>query len=449
MSIEKNKEYVVNIIDQGFEGEGIAKIDNFTIFVPGAIKGEKIKILIVKVNKSFAYGKILEILESSSARNTCVDCSTYKRCGGCNLRHVKYENTLEFKTNMVKNTLKKALNRDIEVKNIIGMENPYYYRNKLQYPVGIENDKPVIGVYANRTHTIIPTESCFIQDEKSQEIANDVFKFIVEKGIKPYNEKDGSGSIRHLLIKVGKKTGDIMLVLVVNNDFKQEADLVDFITAKHKITTVVKNINRENTNVILGKKNVVLYGNGYIQDILGEYKFNISTMAFYQVNPIQTEKLYNTAINLANLTGNEVVYDLYCGIGTISIFLSKHAKKVYGIEIVKEAIDDAKQNAKNNGIENIEFMAGDVEKLLPTILEKDTPDVVFVDPPRKGLDNTSIQNLLKIEPEKIVYISCNPATLARDLNLLEEKYNITEIQPVDLFPFTSHCEVIACLKLKK
>jgi len=447
MSIEKNKKYIVDIVDNGIEGEGIAKIDNFIIFVPNAIKGEKIKILIVKVNKNYGYGKILDILIPAKCRNNDIDCNTYKRCGGCNLRHIKYEDTLKLKKYIVENTLKKALNRDIIINNIIGMDNPYFYRNKLQYPVGIVNNEPVMGVYANRTHDIIPTEKCFIQDEKSQIISLDIFNFLNNKDI-PYDERTRNGTVRHIIVKVGKNTGEIMIIIVVNDDLKCEKELVDYLVNKYRVTTIVKNINKCNTNVILGKQNIVLYGNGYIEDKLGEYRFLISPLSFYQINPVQTEKLYNTAISMAKLGKNEVVYDLYCGIGTISIFVAKYVKKVYGIEIVNEAIDYAKKNAEINNVHNVEFMAGNVEIVLPNLLNKEIPDVVFVDPPRKGLDSESIKNIMKIRPKKIIYISCNPATLARDLKIFDEVYNINEVQPVDMFPFTSHVECVSVLELK-
>ena len=447
--IEKNQEYIVDIIDNGVEGEGIAKIDGFTIFVPNAIKGEKVRILIVKVNKNFGYGKILEILSISNKRNTKVDCTTYKQCGGCNLRHINYKDTLLIKNDVVKNTLKKALGRELPVEDIIGMEQPMYYRNKLQYPVGLINGETVMGVYANRTHRIIPTEVCFIQDKRSQEIARDVLEFIKHNNILPYNEETQTGVVRHIIVKVAKNTNEVMIVLVVNDEVTIDDEFVKWICSKHEITTIVKNINKENTNVILGKENVVLYGNGYIQDILGNYKFNISALSFYQVNPIQTEKLYKKAIELAKLNGDEVAFDLYCGIGTISIFLADHVKKVYGIEIVDDAVINAKQNAVLNKISNVDFIAGTVEDILPEILKKDIPDIVFVDPPRKGLDENTIDILLNIKPKKVIYISCNPATLARDLKLLEQMYDIRDIQPVDMFPFTSHVETISLLTIKK
>ena len=451
--IKKNNEYIVDIIDNGFEGEGIAKIDNFTVFVKGAIKGERVKILILKVNSSYAFAKILEIITPSEYRCS-EDCSTYKRCGGCDLRHISYEKTLDMKRNMVQALVNKTLANKLEVNKTIGMEEPYNYRNKAQYPVGVNKQgEPIFGVFANRTHEIIPMESCKIQTKISEDIAKYILDFIKENNIKVYDEKTNKGVFRHIIVKVGMKTKEVMCVLVINEDkIKNEKTLVNGLVEHFpEIKTVVKNINDKNTNVILGNKNIVLYGDGYIEDKLGEFMFKISPMSFYQINPVQTEKLYDLAVKGAGLTGNEEIFDLYCGIGTIGIFASKYAKKVYGIEIVPQAIEDAKENAKINNITNAEFMVGDVEFALSELIEKRNvrPDVVFVDPPRKGLDNTTIQNLIKVAPKKIVYISCNPATLVRDLKLLEEKYEVKEMTPVDLFPFTKHCEVVSILKLKK
>ena len=451
MKIKKNEEYIVDIIDNGFEGEGIAKIDGFTIFIPNCIKGEKVRILIVKVLKSHAFGKILEIIESSENRVE-VDCKTYKRCGGCDLRHVKYEKTLEMKQNAVQSLVNKTLKNKIEVEKTIGMENPYFYRNKAQYPVGLDKNKePVIGVFANRTHEIIPIEECFIQNRESQEIAKFVLDFIKENKIPVYDEKTRKGVIRHIITKIGIKTKEIMLVLVVNDSkIPKEEELVKRVTEKFKnVKTIVKNINNKNTNVIMGNKNINLYGEGYISDILGNYEFKISPHSFYQVNPIQAEKLYNIGIEEAKISKNDIVFDLYCGIGTISIFMAKYAKKVYGIEIVEEAVKDAKENAKINKVENTEFIAGDVEVVLDDLINNKNiiPDVIMFDPPRKGLDNKSIENVLKISPKKMVYISCNPATLVRDLAKLEEKYEIKTIKPVDMFPFSKHVECCAVLSL--
>lgn len=450
--VQKNKEYVVDIIDYGCDGEGIAKIDNFTIFIPGAMKDEKVKILMVKVNASHAFGKVLEIISSSDARQNA-ECDTYKRCGGCNLRHIKYEETLTLKRNMVQNLMNKTLNKKVIVKEMIGMEKPFFYRNKAQYPVGYnKNGEIVTGVYAARTHEIIKLTSCAIQMPISQEIAKFVINFMKENRISAYNENTVKGAIRHIVVKVGLHTDEVMCVLVTNEKtIRNEAKLVEELKTKFpQIKTIVKNINQKNTNVIMGYENEILYGNGYIQDKLGDFTFNISPLSFYQINPIQTEKLYNTAIKGANLKKEDIVLDLYCGIGTIGSFASPYVKQVYGIEIIEQAIQDAKENAKLNKIENIKFYCGDVEEVLENILDKENiiPNVVFVDPPRKGLDKHTIQNILNLKPERFIYISCNPATLMRDLKEFEEAYEIQEIQPVDMFPFTSHVETIVVLKLK-
>lgn len=453
MEIKKNEEYVVDIIDNGMEGEGIAKIDDFVIFIPGAIKDEKVKILIVKVLKTHAYGKLLEIIEKSPYRVE-EDCLTYKRCGGCSLRHIDYEETLNIKQKNVQNLVYKTFGENsIDVEKTIGMGNPYHYRNKAQYPVGLDKAGEIqIGVFAGRTHEIIPMKKCFIQNTIAEKIAFCIYKFIKEKKIKAYNEENGTGILRHIVIKVGLRTHEIMCILVLNGKkMPYESDLVDMLVKEYNIKTIVKNINEKNTNVILGKENIVLHGDGYIYDILGDYTFKISPMSFYQVNPVQAEVLYNIAIEMANLNKEDILFDLYCGIGTIGIFASSYVKKVYGIEIVEEAIKDAKENAKINNIENIEFYAGDVEKIFSNLIEKKQiyPDVIIVDPPRKGLDKNTINNILAVEPEKVVYISCNPATMVRDMKLLEEKYAVNEIRPVDMFPFTSHVECVAVLQLKQ
>ena len=453
MSIQKNQEYIVDIIDNGFEGEGIAKIDNFTIFIPETIKGEKVRVLIVKVLSSHGFGKVIEILEKSQARQD-VDCNTYKRCGGCNLRHVKYEETLKMKQNAVQSLVNKTLKNKLQIKETVGMENPLHYRNKAQYPIGInKKGEPVIGVFANRTHEVIPIDNCLIQNKKSEEIAKFIIEFIKEKNISIYDEKKGKGLVRHIVTKVGIKTGEIMCVIVINgHKIPNENELVENLKTRYpEIKAIVKNINMKNTNVILGQENINLYGNGYIEDILGEYKFKISPLSFYQVNPVQAEKLYNLGVSMAEITKNDVVFDLYCGIGTISLFMSKFAKKVYGIEIVEEAVKMAKENAQNNNVSNTEFFAGDVEIVLDDLINNKglKADVVMFDPPRKGLDKKSIDNILNIRPKKIVYISCNPATLIRDLADFENEYDIKTIIPVDMFPFTSHVECVTVLYAKE
>ena len=450
--IKKNEEYIVDILDNGFEGEGITKIDNFTIFVPGAIKGEKVKILIVKILSSYGYGKLLEVIKSSENRQE-VDCKTYKRCGGCNLRHIKYEYTLKMKQNAVQSLVNKTLKNKVNVMRTIGMENPYNYRNKAQYPFGIDkNGKPIVGIFANRSHEIIQMENCLIQKNVSEEISKTVLEYIKNNKISVYNETTRKGLFRHITIKIGVKTDEIMCIFVINGkQIPHEDELVQILIQKYpNIKTIVKNVNTKNTNVILGTENIVIYGDGFITDILGNYKFKISPLSFYQVNPLQAEKLYNIGVEAAEINKNDIVFDLYCGIGTISLFMSKYAKKVYGIEIVEQAIEDAKQNAKLNNVKNTEFIAGDVEFVLDDLInnKKIIPNVVMVDPPRRGLDNKSIENILKIHPDRFVYISCNPATLVRDLSKFEEVYNIQKIQPVDMFPYTSHIECVAVMKIK-
>lgn len=450
--VEKNKEYIVDILDNGYEGEGIAKIDNYTIFIPGTIKGEKVKILIVKVNSSHAFGKIVDVIEKSTSRMDS-DCVTYKRCGGCNLRHMKYKDTLELKRNTVQNLVNKTLQTNLEVKETIGMEKPYHYRNKAQFPVGYnKNNDLVTGVYANRSHDIIETNGCFIQNEQSEKIAKFIIQFMKKYNIAAYDEKNRTGIVRHIVVKVGIKTNEIMCIIVVNQEkLPKEEELVEELLKQFSnIKTIIKNVNCKNTNVILGNHNINLYGDGYIYDILGEYTFEISPLSFYQINPIQTEKLYNKAIELAKLNKNDVVLDLYCGIGTIGIFTSEFVKKVIGVEIVEQAVENAKKNANINNVDNIEFFCGDVEDVLDKLINVDKikPNVIFVDPPRKGLDNRTIQNIIKVSPEKVIYISCNPATLVRDLKELEEYYEIGEIQPLDMFPFTNHVECCSVLYLK-
>lgn len=317
----------------------------------------------------------------------------------------------------------------------------------------IKKESQQFGAFANRTHEIIPIHKCYIQNEETENLAKFIFNFIVKNKISIYNEKTGRGLIRHIVTKIGIKTNEIMCIIIINGrEIPKEKELVKEITSHfEQVKTIVKNINTKNTNVILGKENINLYGEGYITDKLGDYTFKISPLSFYQVNPTQAEKLYNIGVKGANITKEDVVFDLYCGIGTISLFMAKYAKEVYGIEIVEEAIEAAKENAKINKIDNTKFIAGDVEKILDDLInnKKIIPDIIMVDPPRRGLDSKSIGNILKIKPKKLVYISCNPATLVRDLEKLEELYQIEFIKPVDMFPFTSSVECCSVLQLKK
>ena len=451
--VSKNKEYVVDIMDNGFEGEGIAKIDNFTIFIPNTIKGERVRIIIVKVLSSHAFGKLIEILKASPVRET-EDCQTYKRCGGCQQRHIKYDETLKIIQNAVQSLVNKTLKQKIEVEEPLGMENPYHYRNKAQYPLGINKEgKPVMGVFANRTHEIIPIQNCLIQNKQAEEVAKFIFDFIVKNKISIYDEKKQKGLMRHIVTKIGIKTEEIMCILVINgNQIPQEKELINQVIMHFpNVKTIVKNINKQNTNVILGKENIPIYGDGFIKDKLGEFVFKISPLSFYQVNPIQAQRLYQIGVDAAQITKQDIVFDLYCGIGTISLFMAPFAKSVYGIELVEEAVYAARENALINKIDNAQFIAGDVEKILDDLINKQKiiPDIVMVDPPRKGLDRRSIDNILRIFPKRLVYISCNPATLVRDLSALEGLYEIKRLKPVDMFPFTSHVECVAVLQLKQ
>lgn len=446
MNINKNDEFIVDIIDYGADGEGIAKIDGYTIFVIGAMKNEKCKIHITKVLKTHAFAKIIEIIQKSENRIE-PDCKTYKRCGGCQLRHIKYEETLKIKQEKVQNLVDKMINSRLEnkivVNNTIGMENPLYYRNKAIFPISANGE---VGIYAERSHDVIPIAECKIQTTKAQEIA----KYILKNwNSSIYDEKTGKGLLRNIMIREGFETGEIMLVLVQNGE-KNTLSVEDITSKFPEIKTIVINVNTKNTNVVLSNENIIIYGNGYILDKLGDYTFKISPNSFYQVNPVQTEKLYNLAINEAKLNKNDILCDLYCGIGTIGIFASKFVKKVYGIEIVDQAIKDAKENAKINNIDNVEFIAGDVETVFDKLLKENVkPDVIIVDPPRKGLDDTTIENLNKLKLNRLVYVSCNPATLMRDLQKLMEVYEIKSITPTDCFCYTSHVECVAVLELKQ
>lgn len=441
--IQKNEDFEVEILDNGIEGEGIAKIDGYTTFIKGALKGEKAKIKIVKANKDYGYGKLLELIEISKNREEPI-CKVFNRCGGCNLQHMNYETQLELKENLVRNTLKKALGREVEVEKIIGMGVPYHYRNKAQYPVS--NGK--IGFYADRSHELIENEVCYIQDETTDRLAKDAFKLLKEKNT-CYDEKTKKGNLRHIMTRIGKNTGELMLVIVTNEEKINGIEkIVSELTNKYKdLISIIQNINNEDTNVIMGKKCITLYGEDYIVDSLGEYNFKISPLSFYQVNPVQTEILYNVAKQFADLSKDDVVYDLYCGIGTISIFVADSVRMVYGVEIVEEAVEDAKINARINEIDNVRFYAGPAEKLVPEMYQKGmTANVVFVDPPRKGCDENLLNTIIDMKPEKVVYISCNPATLGRDLKyLLDNGFELKRVQPVDLFPMTSHVENVALL----
>ena len=447
-NVKKNDELIVDVIDYGANGEGIAKINGYTIFVMGALKGEKCKIHILKILKTHAFAKVIQIIEKSSKRVE-PDCSTSNKCGGCDLRHIKYSETLKIKQEKVQNLVNKMLKNKVKVNETVGMENPTFYRNKAIYPV--TQDKKV-GIFAKRSHNIIPTNECKIQSKISQEIS----KYILDNWKDSiYDEETGKGLLRNIMVREGFKTDEIMLVLVQNgekNVFETNSKLKieNVIKEFPKIKTIVINVNTEKTNVVLSRKNIIIYGDGTITDRLGDYEFKISPNSFYQVNPVQTEKLYNLAIEGAKLKKDDILCDLYCGIGTIGIFASKYVKKVYGVEIVEEAIKDAKQNAEINNVDNIEFIQGDVEVAFNKMLDNGVkPSVVIVDPPRKGLDSKTVQNLCDLKLDRLVYVSCNPATLMRDLQVLEDVYKIDSITPVDNFCYSSHIECVAVLEIKE
>lgn len=439
--IKKNDEFIVNIVDYGTNGQGIAKIDGYTIFVNGALKGERCKIHILKALKDYGFAKIEKVIEKSEFRKDS-DCLTYSRCGGCVLRHISYDETLKIKQNQVQNLVRKTLKSNPTVNTTIGMENPFYYRNKAIYP--ISKDKK-IGLYAERTHDVIPLVECKIQTAKSQKIAS----FILDNWKDSiYDEVTNKGLLRNIIIREGFSTQEVMVILVQNGE--KWYDPENLLKQFPEITNIVININTNKTNVILGNKNIVIYGKGYIQDKLGDYTFKISPNSFYQINPTQTKKLYDIAINMTKLGKEDILFDLYCGTGTIGIFAAKYVKKVYGIEIVPEAIEDAKENARINNVQNAEFIVGDVETAFDKLINQNKINLtaLIVDPPRKGLDENTIYNILKTRPDKLTYISCNPATLMRDLAKLEEKYEIKQIQPVDMFPFTKHVECVCVLNLR-
>lgn len=451
--IEKNKEYELEIIAQGYEGEGIAKTsEGLTIFIPEALKGEKVRAKIVKSKKSYAYGKLIEILEPSKNREVPV-CPIYKRCGGCSLQHTSYNSQLEFKTERVKDCMSKIakINPDI-VKPAIGMKDPYRYRNKVQLPVGSKNGELQIGFFAPRTHDIIDMKSCHIQDEVADKAVDIIRKWILKNNIKPYivdGQYSPEGMLRHIMVRKGFKTNEVMVVLVITTEkLPHKEELILELTQRiPEIKSIMLNINTKPTNVILGEKSLVLYGSDHISDYIGGFKFNISPLSFFQVNPVQTEILYAKALEFAELTGNETVFDAYCGTGTISLFLSQKAKRVYGVEIVPQAIENAMHNAKENNVSNVEFHVGEAEKIIPEIINQGIKaEVVVVDPPRKGCDKALLEAIAKMSPERIVYVSCDPSTLARDLAILAEmNYETKEVQPVDMFPQTAHVECVVLM----
>ncbi len=450
--VVKNNEYILDIISVGYEGEGIAKIDGYPIFIEGAILGEKVKVLIVKAKKNYAYGKLLEVIEASEERIE-PKCKVYKRCGGCTVQHMNYKKQLDYKFERVKDCISKIGGLDSSlVEYPIGMKEPERYRNKVQLPVGIVKGELSIGFYAPRSHNIINLETCLIQDKVADKVADITRKWMIKYNISAASI-DGvfnkNGLIRHVMIRKGFTTNEVMVVLVSTK--KSVPNIENFIEEIKNniegIKSIILNVNKENTNVILGQECITLWGKDTITDYIDNFKFNISPLSFFQVNPVQTEKLYSKALEYAGLTGEETVFDAYCGTGTITLFLSQKAKKVYGVEIIEPAIINARENAKINNIDNAEFFVGKSEEIIPELIEKGiVPEVIVVDPPRKGCDIKLLEAIGKAKPKRVVYVSCDPSTLARDLNILEEKgYKTEKVQPVDMFPHTSHIENVTSL----
>ena len=460
--MKKNEKVTVKIDDIGVNGEGIGKVEGYTLFVKDAIIGDTVEAVITKPKKNYAYAKMINIIEPSKHR-VPAKCPVARQCGGCQIQELSYEAQLEFKNKKVRGNLERIGGFSSELLDeimepICGMDEPFYYRNKAQFPIGTDKEGRIVtGFYAGRTHQIIPNIDCALGVPVNQEILQMILDYMNENHVTAYNEETGSGLVRHVLIRYGFKTKEIMVCLVINGDNLPHFEkLVDNLIKIEGMTSITYSVNRENTNVIMGKQIGILWGQGYITDYIGDVKYQISPLSFFQVNPVQTEKLYGLALEYADLKGEETVWDLYCGIGTISLFLAQKAKKVYGVEIVPQAIDDARNNAKINGIENAEFFVGKAEEVLPEYYEnyereqgkKAYADVIVVDPPRKGCDETLLQTMVRMRPERIVYVSCDSATLARDLKYLcENGYEMKKVRAVDQFPMTTHTECVVKMQL--
>lgn len=452
--IGKNDVLQLKIEDMGINGEGIGKADGYPLFVRNALIGDVISCKVMKANKNYGYARLLEVLTPSPYRVLPV-CPVARSCGGCQIQELSYEQQLEFKKKKVENNLRKIGHlENVKVNDVIGMKDPFRYRNKAQFPVGTDrNGRIVMGFYAGRTHSIIEAEDCLLGVKENARILQIVKAYMERNHVSPYNERTGEGVIRHILIRKGFCTGEIMVCIVINGSRLPASEmLIKDLLEVPGMTSISYNINRKNTNVILGTDVVNLYGEGYITDCIADLKFRISPLSFFQVNPVQTEVLYKTALEFAGLTGKETVWDLYCGIGTISLFLAKAAKKVYGVEVIPEAIEDAKSNAKLNGIENAEFFVGKSEEIFPDYGKRHGgfADVIVVDPPRKGCDEALLETVAAMRPEKMVYVSCDSATLARDLlYMTEHGYEVRAVQPVDMFPMSGHVETVVLLSQRK
>ena len=449
--LSKNKEYVVDIVDIGQGGVGIGKYEGFTVFVEGGLIQDKVKVRINKSKKNYAVGDIVEIIEKSPFRVDRICSDDLKDCGGCQIQELDYNKQLELKTNEVKQVISRIGKlENVEIHETIGMQSPCRYRNKAQFPIQNINGSTAIGFYKKKSHDVIPTDMCVIQHDINDKIIKIIKTYIQAYNVSIYNETTHTGVLRHLVTKVGFTTNEVMVVLVANGTNLPHLNELASVLKENipGFKTLVLNVNKAKTNVILGKENKVIYGNGKINDYIGDLVFEISPLSFFQVNPVQTEVLYNKVLEYAELKENDTVFDIYCGIGSISLFLAQKATKVYGIEIVEDAIKDAKINAKLNNLNNVEFYVGKAEEVVPKMYsEGKTANVVVVDPPRKGCDEKVLDTIVSMKPDRVVYVSCNPSTLARDLAYLDERgYKCIEVQPVDMFPHTMHVETVAKLR---
>jgi 23S rRNA (uracil1939-C5)-methyltransferase len=451
--VKEKQKYVMTIDDIGVHGEGIGRIDGYTVFVEGALPGEKVRIRVSKAGRNHGYGKLLDIVVPSPDR-VLPPCPYTGRCGGCTLQHISYNRQLQFKTRRVRDALERIGKiTGVTVHNTVGMDQPWRYRNKAQFPVRMEDGLLSIGFFAPGSHDIVDIDRCLIQHKTGDNVIEIIRKFILKYNVPVYDEQTHRGIIRHVVTRMGFKSGQLMVAIVTNGRNLPHSDkLVGLLTTNiPNITSIVQNINDRKTNVILGNENITLWGQGHIVDTLAGLTFKISPLSFYQVNPVQTEILYGKVMEYAALTGRETVIDLYSGIGTISLFLARNAGKVYGIEEVPQAVEDAWENAKLNHISNVEFITGKAEELIPKLVDSGLhADVVVLDPPRKGCEDEVLEALGHMIPQRIVYVSCNPATLARDLKFLTERgYKVEELQPVDMFPHTPHVECVTWIQKKK
>ena len=454
MELKKNNTVILRIEDMSQDGLGIGKAEGYALFVKDTVIGDLAKVKILKTKKNYGFARLEELLEASDKR-TEPKCPLARPCGGCQLQMMKYEEQLRWKEQKVRSDLQRLGGfQEIPMEPIQGMENPFRYRNKAQFPIGYDREgKLVAGFYAGRTHTIIPADDCLLGSESNRRILGRILDWMGRYGIAAYREDTGKGLVRHALIRSGFATGEIMVCLVINGkQFPRGKELTESLTQIPGMTSITFSSNTRRDNVILGDSYEVLWGQDYITDSIGEIRYQISPLSFYQVNPVQTRRLYRQALEYAGLTGKETVYDLYCGIGTISLFLAQRAGKVFGVEIVPQAVEDARANARLNGITNAEFFAGRAEEIVPRQYREQgiRADVVVVDPPRKGCGEELLETMTAMAPEKIVYVSCDPATLARDLKYLCARgYELKKVRAFDQFPQTVHVETVVLLSHKK